>query len=242
MKILFFLISLFLICGCHKKYLKEEEKFYKTLENLYSSYSDFKKGNFDYDIGNEFAEKALIIRSGRALEPISFFEFKNPVYRSSTIREFSDFRERMMLVLQNSLAKTDYANDSANLQFYYDCWIREEEIYTKFGQIARCRKGFLDTLYYLEFRLSNITDEIRVEIERDRKMSIPPERAKKFIVYFDFDSSAINSEGSKNIWKIIKYVSTLKNYKIRIFGHADRVGTLKYNKKLSDRRSKTVKH
>jgi outer membrane protein OmpA-like peptidoglycan-associated protein len=228
-----------------------KKNFYATLDNLYESYAEMKMANYDIEIATIFFRKSNLIKQGVEVEPESaVFNVEDRIlpYRSATISEIEKNREKMMFVLGNEAAKTNNSVEAARLQFFFDCWILEEKLYTKFSQMVRCKRGFLDTLTGLEIKLSVINKEEMKRIFRNEEKKIikkpktilPNERV--FYVYFNFDSSAINERGSGEIWKILKHIKSLKaNYSIKIYGHTDRVGDSKYNDKLSSRRTGTVK-
>ena len=68
-------------------------------------------------------------------------------------------------------------------------------------------------------------------------------KPKKYIIYFDFDSSRITEDASRVIWEFLDDIKKIeKNYIINVKGHADRIGNKKYNQNLSKRRTETVKH
>jgi outer membrane protein OmpA-like peptidoglycan-associated protein len=234
-----------LLSACAVSYPKIEENFYIKLGTLYRSYGNFKYENEDFSMARKFLNKAKIIDNGKVVGPEKISVIKNiflPNYRSATLSEILNQRERMTLIIQNKLTRTEYYEDGANLQFYFDCWVYEEQNYTKFGQIAKCKKSFLDTLEYLEFKLSNMTENIWDEIQNSKISSRPLTKSKKFVVYFDFDSSLVNEEANRAIWKIINYVSNTNQYAIKISGHTDTMGNPLYNQDLSRRRIRSIRH
>ena len=69
----------------------------------------------------------------------------------------------------------------------------------------------------------------------------PPPVPQKFLVFFDFDRSALRPDAQKIVMEASDYAK--KNGKVRITatGHADTSGTPAYNLALSERRAKAVK-
>lgn len=240
---------IFIIISCSKIYNKEEKPFYRSLKNNYETYSQYKAQNFDWEASKIFRNKAIKIKQGFVVEPenIAFInEINDFFYNDATYIELKNMYNRMNIILNNGYSKKQYPDETANLQFYYDCWLIEEKNYKRYGQISRCKQGFLDTLSYLEFRLLQLStqeqDLILKKIDENKEefVFIKP---KKYIIYFDFDSSAINQQSSIVIWNFIEDIQKIKNkYIINIIGHADRVGSKEYNEKLSKRRADTIKH
>lgn len=63
-------------------------------------------------------------------------------------------------------------------------------------------------------------------------------------IHFDFDSYIINTEGKKQALALGEALldESFKNYKFRIIGHTDTIGSAEYNEKLSYKRAETVKN
>ena len=161
-----------------------------------------------------------------------------------TYEQFNDMRKRMFIILSNEKAKLEYPQELADLQFFYDCWTLEEGMYTKFSQPLRCKLNFIKSLEYLEIRLIKYSQDEIIIAEQKKNEYIFPKRKKRYIVYFDFDSSSLNNEGSIVLWDLMNDLNKIKNsnYTVNILGHTDRTGKKIYNKKLSKRRSNTIKH
>ena len=249
-KILLVLFILF-ICGCAvNRYSDNEKQFYDYLQQNYKSYGDYKTENYDWKGARLFYRKANAIKDGKRLMPEKVFrniDVVNFFSKDISYEQLLDMRDRMLLVLNDNTAKTEYPEELANLQFYYDCLVLEEKLYTKYSQIARCKQGFIDTLAYLEFKLLRLTtterDLIQKEIDNEKVYTDVFIRPKKYVIYFDFDSSVLTEDSSRVLWEFLKDVKKVDGkYIVNITGHADRVGTKKYNQKLSKRRTDTIKH
>ena len=238
-----------LLSACTTKYTSDETAFYANLKNDYEMYSQYKAQNFDWDGAKLFRDKAVKIKQGIAVEPekVTFVDKAGDfISNDVTYTELSNAYERMNILLNNNMAKKKYPIKASDLQFYFDCWLVEEKYYTRYGQIGRCKQNFLENLNYLEFQLIQMNTEesdlIKKEIE-EKKVEKTFIKPKKYVVYFDFDSSAINQAGSEEIWKFLNDVKNINGqYTVNIVGHADRIGNKKYNETISKRRADTVKH
>jgi len=63
------------------------------------------------------------------------------------------------------------------------------------------------------------------------------------IVYFDFARSNLNTKGKEVVKQVAAGLNQMNgNYAVRLSGHADRVDTLAFNQRLSERRAATVKN
>ncbi len=60
------------------------------------------------------------------------------------------------------------------------------------------------------------------------------------IVYFEYDSTVINSEGESVIGRYASYLQANPTARVRLEGHADERGTPEYNLGLGERRAKAV--
>lgn len=248
---LFFLLLVLFLYACATKYHKiSETEFYQYLKNNYESYGDYKTNNKDWKGARIFYGKVDDIESGKVVEPetVSISTGVSSFFSGDiTYEQLNDMRERMMLILNGDTSKAEYPEETANMQFYYDCWVLEEELYSRYSQIARCKQGFIDTLAYLEYKLLQLTSEERDVIGKkidnevyDIDVFVKP---KRYTIYFDFDSSALSQDSARVLSKFLDDARDMnKKYNVHIIGHADRTGSLKYNRKLSKRRANTIKH
>ncbi len=63
------------------------------------------------------------------------------------------------------------------------------------------------------------------------------------VVYFDFAKSNLNAKGKKVVDQAAAGIKQINgNYSVKLAGYADRVDTVEFNQKLSERRAATVKH
>ena len=249
-KFLFLSVFLFL-CNCAiNYYTNSEEDFYNYLEKNYRTYGDYKRENYDWKGARLFYKKANNIKNRKVVLPekiLRNINMENFISKDLTYDQLVDMRDRMYLILKNNVAKIEYPEEVAHLQFYYDCWILEGELYTKYSQIARCKQGFIDTLAYLEFKLLRLTttekDLIQKEIDNEKIYTDVFIRPKKYVIYFDFDSSVLTEDSSRVLWEFLKDVKKVDGkYIVNVVGHSDRVGTKNYNQKPSERRTDTIKH
>jgi peptidoglycan-associated lipoprotein len=72
------------------------------------------------------------------------------------------------------------------------------------------------------------------------RMVMSGERPDKTRVYFEFDSSTIDSESRRIVEQHAAYLAAHPGIKINLTGHADERGTREYNLALGDRRDASV--
>jgi len=61
--------------------------------------------------------------------------------------------------------------------------------------------------------------------------------AKRFVVYFDFDSAKVSEDGLKTIREALAFAKTVSAKRVGLAGFADRAGPDGYNMALSERRA-----
>jgi len=59
-------------------------------------------------------------------------------------------------------------------------------------------------------------------------------------IFFDFDAATLRPESTQELQRLIALLNDVPNLKIEISGHTDSKGSAEYNKKLSERRAKSV--
>jgi OOP family OmpA-OmpF porin len=59
---------------------------------------------------------------------------------------------------------------------------------------------------------------------------------------FDFDRSNVRSDARAKLDKLVDDLQGVKYEDILVVGHADRIGTVRYNQRLSERRANAVKN
>jgi len=77
------------------------------------------------------------------------------------------------------------------------------------------------------------------EIAEEKRQKLAQLRAEH-IVYFDFDTSKVNSEFSAILEAHASFLNTNANVNVLVEGHADERGTPEYNIALGERRAKAV--
>lgn len=60
-------------------------------------------------------------------------------------------------------------------------------------------------------------------------------------VFFDFDRSAVRSDGMETLQRQAAWLNTYPNFVVTINGHCDNRGTLEYNMALGERRANAAK-
>ena len=69
----------------------------------------------------------------------------------------------------------------------------------------------------------------------------PPPEIRQFMLFFDFDKSQLTVEGRRIVADAVVAAKNTGMARITVVGHTDRVGTMRYNQALSERRALAVK-
>ena len=122
--------------------------------------------------------------------------------------------------------------DAAIAQARYDCWVEETEEGHEPDDIARCRDEFWAALARVQDAIKPVLAEV--------PPPPPAPAARDYIVYFDFDSTAIRSDSANILQTVIEAIAELGSSSVSLIGNADRSGSNAYNQGLSERRADSV--
>ncbi len=67
-----------------------------------------------------------------------------------------------------------------------------------------------------------------------------PESSSSYVIFFDFDSAALNQDAYAVVGGVVGQLQAEQSYEVVVHGHADRSGNAAYNQKLSKRRANAV--
>lgn len=120
---------------------------------------------------------------------------------------------------------------AARAQAMFDCWLQEREENFQPDHIARCREEF-DAAYAQLGSAAAAPAAPAAE---------PASQAGPFLVFFDFDSDALDKAALALVESIAaNEVAMDENANIVVAGHADRSGSDEYNAALSEQRAISV--
>ncbi len=184
--------------------------------SLYEGYVDLSRSEFgegDYRDSDTFAIAALNAGAGNRPAPEEVDSRQQPADR---VGELTDARARLASLLGNENIIKEHPGDAARAQVMFDCWMQEQEENWQPEDIERCRSAFYDRIAALESAL------------------LP-----KFVVYFDFDKTAITPAGQSVLAEAEAAAKKL-GASVSVAGHTDTAGDMTYNEMLSERRAEAV--
>jgi len=121
---------------------------------------------------------------------------------------------------------------AARAQAMFDCWLQEREENFQPEDIKRCRDEFNAAFLELSKQAAAPAPEPMAEMATE---------AGPFMVFFDFDSDALDKAGLALVESIAANdIAMDSEGSIVVSGHADRSGSQDYNKALSEQRAISV--
>ncbi len=200
----------------------EGSAFDVSLFNGYVDLSRSEYGEGDYNDSDTFAISALNAGAGNRPAPEEVGSRAQP---ENKIGELGDARARLVAVLDNPKAISEYPDDTAAAQVMFDCWMQEQEENWQPEDIERCRSSYYDKIAALEDALKP-------------KMAAAPEPVK-FVVYFDLGKSEIDS-AAQAILADAEAAAKKLGGTVSVAGHTDTSGAASYNDTLSEIRADAV--
>ncbi len=192
---------------------------------------------FDYPDALHFARKGLAAAAGEVVmpEPISDWNL-NPQH----MEELSTARGRLVVAFDLG-AREVAAQQSAIAQARFDCWIEQQEENWQDNDISQCKSQFLEAMNALE----GMVQPAQVPPEPMLPVEAPAAPMKveeaMYLVFFDFDKSAIASSGESVLDAVGTEVKSRSLNAVNVLGHTDRAGSRTYNNRLALKRANSVR-
>lgn len=236
-KQLFALICLLIAGGCTTASLKELRQttptgnaFQAALAAEYLAFSESEARQYDWPDSKHFADKGLRAAYGNDTAP------ENPadwdIDDAVAIEQLLTARGELDAAFATG-AKDLMPKIAARAQFFYDCWVEQQEEAWQEEDINSCKHGFYEALEAMEPEPEPAPEPI-AEPE-------PQILSSSYLVFFEFDSAAITPEGRIIIDTVVQDLSGVQDYEVILHGHADRSGSVSYNLALSKKRAEAVK-
>jgi OOP family OmpA-OmpF porin len=217
--------------------------FNQGLFRNYKQLADTEMDEADYEDAAQFADRAIASAKDKGPAPEAISARKLP---KGKVGELTKARERLVAVLDAS-ARKKRAFPAARAQAMFDCWMQEQEENNQPKDIAACRSAFYSTIGLIEAGMAK--DMKKKKKKKVAKKAQPPIPGP-FIVYFAYNSTAINAAGQAENKKaaaglktVLGAASKKGQRKVGMFvaGHTDRSGSDSYNYALSRKRAQAVR-
>lgn len=215
-----------------------EQGFKANLHKQYVSLSRVELDEGDHFDAGFFARRAESAAMGKDVEPDSLWDRSyTDANRVSVHRE----RGRLASALDGA-GRGNFPVIAATAQTQFDCWVQELEENHQPDDIRNCRNGYEAAVKALEDAMQPKMVAKNPEPPKPAPAPAPaPQVARKFLVFFDFDSAKL-TDGARAIINAAYNASQQVSVSmIEATGHADRAGSDGYNLTLSQRRAAAVR-
>lgn len=156
--------------------------FQNALARFYMDFATQEEKEYDWPDSWHFADKGLMLAYGKEMPPEELAEWNIPQEVQPLMEKA---RASLMAVLtpENMQARPD---DAARAQYFFDCWVEQQEENWQLEDIAYCRDGLQTALITLgappvDFsRASTPQMDVQASMERLDSLATPvPEAMKK---------------------------------------------------------------
>ena len=231
-RIILCLILTFIMSACatiHDLKIVEDstnDSFAYHLIQMYRKFAEEEARQYDWVDSQHFINKAMkLIYSKDTVLPEDPYEWK---IASSYQQELSAARSELLALYEGADIRIKYPMVAAKAQFYYDCWVEQQEEDWQEDDISMCKKGFYQALEQIqENKSKTYKDKITVSLLGNEH------------VFFDHNKHKAKPQSIVNMVKILKTLP--QDAKIEVSGYTDRTGSEEYNLKLSMMRAREVK-
>jgi OOP family OmpA-OmpF porin len=204
----------------------EGTPFQIALAREYLAFSDLEATHYDWSDSYLFADKGLKSAYGQDVSPENPQDWDIP---PDKLPELEAARADLVEALADEYKMTAQPEVAARAQYFYDCWVENQEEAWKEEEIAECREGFRSTL--ADYNTNTGATE-------DAEAAAP--RTTAYMVFFDLNEWALTAEAHRVLDAVVKEILALPKVEVTIYGHTDTAGSDEYNMTLSERRAKAV--
>lgn len=199
-----------------------DSPFHNALAQYYLAFAASEEREYDWIDSGYFADKGLAAIYGNEVGPEELVNWKIP---AEILPQLDAARERLLAQLTSENIK-NRPDLLAEGQYYFDCWVEQQEENWQVEDIAHCRSELMQILEELEGAPKKEGSDVEVS---------------SYIVFFQWGQTQLSESGKQVIDEVLKSLESGEVYDFVLNGHTDTVGTSKYNLELSQRRGEAVK-
>lgn len=214
--------------------------FQTYLAREYLDFAEDEADQYDWYDSAYFARKGLKAAKGIETLPESPGEWG---IDAKSLTELNEARGRLMKLLSSGITQT-HPEESAKMQFFFDCWVEQQEEGWQVEHISYCREH----LYNMMDNVFGATPKAATAITPHPEGTPPTgddvilqTKETKPVIYFDNGSSELNEQAKRTVSNIISGLKDKKVTAITLNGYADKTGNEDANMVLSKKRAQTVK-
>ena len=180
---------------------------------------------YDKMSASYFAKKGLDAAMGVQVQPEPVEKWHIPqIYQA----ELQQARSRLLAAINNAKPKSNNANELAQAQVSYDCWIEEQDENRQPENIAFCRNNFYQA----------------VAIAEQKNMGGPTLGflpTVPYRTYYQPGQTDVPSQAGPVINQLMALVAQVQDYKITVDGYADKTGKSARNLIISEQRANKMR-
>ena len=193
-----------------------------ALAREYLAFAEDEAANYDWVDSHHFADKGLRAAYGQEVLPENLTEWE---LSPKAQKELQGARDALQEKLADEGLRSHKADTLARAQYFFDCWVEEQEENWQPEALARCRDGFYSTMEVLQ---PSALDEIEVT------------RSTAYMLFFDHSRAVLTPEGLEVVYQILQDWRKARKAPVLLHGHTDTSGGQEGNMKLSEARAKAV--
>ncbi len=198
--------------------------FQNALAAEYLAFAEAEAKAYDWWSMSVFSTKGLSAVYGNEPAPELVSDWDVP---EEMIPEFEAARERLLGVL-NASNKQARPALTARAQFFYDCWLEQQEEGWQLEDIAACRRGFFDAVETLKPTPARVASK--------------PPRTNAYIITFAPAKATLSADAVRIVKTVADQIQDLAGADIILHGYADQAGNADANMALSQQRTEAVRN
>jgi OOP family OmpA-OmpF porin len=220
--------------------------FQNELSRLYMDYSTSSEKGYDWSNSWYFADKGLMLAYGKDAGPEELEKWDIP---EAVRPELEKARLDLLAVLTPDNIRVS-PSKAAEAQFYFDCWVKEQEQNWREEQIANCKDNLTRLMFELHSPNSKrYNSQLPAEAPKPKKVTKPavvekpkeitPEPVKteankeqrepvaestSYAVFFEPDKAEVSEPGMNVITEVIKSLRESSDYSVILHNSKDHPG------------------
>lgn len=208
---------------------------------LHAGYVELARGELDetdFADAKAFAARAVASSAGNPPPPENFGARRLPAEK---LPELVRARDRLITALERGAAQSA-PEQAARAQLAFECWMQEQEENFQPDDIAACRDRFAAAIGNFD---TGPLANAQPQHPRPTPVTIKAPRGAaplktRFVVYFDLDAATLVPGAESEITRAAAAARRSGAAMVRVTGHADRLGSHRYNLALSRTRAQEV--
>lgn len=236
-----------LVAGCTTASLKELRRtapkgsaFQAALSALYLEYAESEAAQYDWYHSQYFADKGLLAAYGNDTPPEKLENWELP---ADKLPEMQRAREALLAYLGSATQANPQS--AAKAQYYFDCWVEQQQEMWQVDDIESCRQGLVGILAQPVAIAPQavLPAEVTPLPETPQPAPLPAAAAPattSYVLFFD-KGTRLLPDSARVLDGVVAELTKRGAYTVILNGHTDREGAEQANTDLSQKRLDAVK-